>query len=359
MNFLFRVDSGQEIGTGHVMRCLTLATKLHSENHHVLFIVKDHKANVSSLIVRAGFKCISIPLLSDQNEVGFLPWLGSSQKQDAELTIKEIVALDYEIDWLIVDHYSISMEWEGELRRYCRKLMIIDDLADRYHLCDLLVDQTLGRDEGSYKALLPEHCELAVGVQFAMLRSEFMFDQEEIKKRRQLCSKKEKKRLLVMMGGSDHLNLSLKILREIKSHPVVESITVLLGMSAPHIGEVRSFCKHEKGINLVIGSSDVSSVLLDHDICIGAPGGGAWERCAAGIPTIQIEFADNQKLVARSLQLTGAVIAIGDECDPEALFDAIYRVSDMGTYWSMSSAAQGLCDGHGADRVKELIYRLS
>ncbi len=174
MRVVFRVDASLQMGTGHVMRCLTLALVLKENGVDVRFICRKHKGNLIDKIRSNGFNVHELELLVEievDNRLAHSQWLGATQQQDADDCIN-ILKVE-KTNWIIVDHYALDEQWQKRIKLYCKKLMVIDDLADRKHQCDVLLDQTFGRQQKDYLALTPEGCELLLGSQYALLRSEF------------------------------------------------------------------------------------------------------------------------------------------------------------------------------------------
>ena len=182
MKVVIRTDASIQIGTGHVMRCLTLAEGLKYKNVRVEFICREHKGNMISYIKSRGFEVHIIPLLKKDTGIPSLSkakvkildhadWLGSTQEQDAHICHQILGKLIP--DWLIVDHYSLDQVWEMKLQGSFQKLMVIDDLADRSHACDLILDQTYNRKLDDYKSLVTSKCQVLVGSKYALLRPEF------------------------------------------------------------------------------------------------------------------------------------------------------------------------------------------
>ena len=180
MKIAFRVDASIEIGTGHVMRCLTLADALKEQGAECHFICREHLGHLNALIIERGHIVYPLPYIeqykqSEHNnkaeELAHSSWLGVTQAEDfaaCSLLLKSL-----QPEWLIVDHYAIDERWHKELRPYCQKIMVIDDLADRKHDCDLLLDQTFGRNSDDYQSFVPEYCQVLCGAEYALLRPEF------------------------------------------------------------------------------------------------------------------------------------------------------------------------------------------
>jgi len=324
MKIVFRADASLEIGAGHIMRCLTLADAMLKRDVDIVFIIRDHPGHLAELISQKGYEVYKLPLRSkkgeesehgvknDLTEKGELlfhnKWLGVSQAQDA-LDCQPILNAIHP-DWLIADHYAIDYRWQLALRAYCRKLMVIDDLADRRHECDLLLDQTYGRKNSSYQSLVPADTTLLLGSQYALLRPEFVQWRDYSIRRR---ASPKLKQLLITMGGVDSNNITCKVLETLKQcgFPNDLNITVVMGTTAPWLEEVKILAdqmpyKTEVNVNV----SNMAELMANCDFAIGAAGSTVWERCCLGLPSIIIVLAENQVEIASAMQLSGASIVI-------------------------------------------------
>ncbi|WP_222115808.1 UDP-2,4-diacetamido-2,4,6-trideoxy-beta-L-altropyranose hydrolase [Chromobacterium vaccinii] len=233
----FRVDASLSIGSGHVIRCLTLANALVGHGAQCTFICRTHEGNLLELIEEQGHKVFALaPLAQDFSgkKVSFSgdDWLGVSWEQDA---IETCACFGDEIaDWLVVDHYSLDYRWEKKLKDRYRQLMVIDDLADRNHACDVLLDQNLGRKIEDYSQLVPSHAVVLAGPHYALLRKEFSKCRLLSLNRR---SSLRLERLLITMGGVDKENLTGKILDALSLCDLSSNIevTVVLGRHSPWV----------------------------------------------------------------------------------------------------------------------------
>lgn len=308
MRVVIRVDASIEIGSGHVMRCLTLAEILKENGVNVQFICRKHKGNLISKIASKGFRVLGLELQSYKNHSNKLfhsYLLGATQKQDAESCNNFLK--ESRVDWLIVDHYGIDEDWQQHLKECYLKLMVIDDLADRKHQCDILLDQTYGRQQQDYKRLVPKSCELLLGSQYALLRPEFSKWREYSLRRR---SNSVPKNILINMGGSDPNNITKQVLNEIEACKLPNDIEVIvvMGSTSPHLQSVIAVasdlsCRIEVRADI----DNMAEVMANSDIAIGATGSTTWERCCLGLPAIQIIIADNQTEIANSLNKVHAI----------------------------------------------------
>ena len=317
MNVVFRVDASIQMGTGHVMRCLTLADALKNQGAECYFICREHPGNLIGLITQRGYHVDALPYMDLSQEdklqnhnadLAHASWLGATQKEDVSLCIPIMQAL--KPDWLIVDHYALDIRWEKALCPYCKHVMVIDDLADREHDCDLLLDQTFGRDLKDYIARVPVSCEILCGAEYALLRPEFSQWREYSLERRE---DSQLKHLLINLGGVDKDNITTQILIAIKqcALPAELKITVVMGGTAPWIKEVRQQAQDMPWTTeVVVGVNNMAELMAKSDLAIGAAGSTSWERCCLGLPSIMVVLADNQNLIAKDLHNWGGAISI-------------------------------------------------
>jgi len=347
MKAVFRVDAFLQIGIGNVMRCLTLAQVLKENGADVEFICRKYEGSLIDKIRSSGFVVHELKVFKEtkvDNKLTHSHWLGVTQQQDADDCID--ILKKEKINWLVVDHYAIDEDWQYELKPYCNKLMVIDDLADRKYQCDILLDQTFGRQQEDYSAITPEDCKLLLGSHYALLRPEFSKWRAYSLERR---SKPEFKQLLINMGGVDVDNVTEKILGELKicNLPNDIKITIVMGSSAPHLESIKS-----KAITLSyktevkVDVDNMAEIMANSDIAIGAAGATTWERCCLGLPTIQIVIAENQNTIARSLAKKNAIKFLQDRKELSSMISDV-----MGWMKGVSDITRQISDGQGLMRV--------
>jgi len=373
-SFIFRTDASIQIGTGHVMRCITLADALAVRGGGCAFICREHQGNLIEFIRGKGYVVHVLPVSGSEigdahtgisacreSEANLIHsnWLGASQLQDAEACASILAAR--RPDWLIVDHYALDARWERAMGPYCRKLLVIDDLADRHHDCNLLLDQTVGRDTADYRPLVPADCRLLCGSKYALLRAEFSSLRLYSLQRRVRPVLRE---LLITMGGVDKDNSTTRVLRVLRTFklPADCRITVVMGATAPWLDEV---CKQAQEMpwptRVLVGVSDMAKLMADSDLAIGAAGATSWERCCLGLPTIMLVLADNQRKVAQSLEQSGGAKLINLGQCAEMQFRALLRplIDDPSQLLHMSDCAASVVDGFGVDAVVREMEVLS
>lgn len=356
---VFRVDASTQIGAGHVMRCLTVADELRNRDRESRFICRDHPGHLGKLIVERGHRLELLPLTpgnARSKELhGYAAWLGDTQMGDAEATLEALAGR--RPDWLIVDHYALGAEWEIELSDHCGRLMVIDDLADRAHRCDLLLDQTLGRQSAAYKPLVPAATRLLCGARFALLRPEFSNLRAKALRRR--TTMKKVNQILVTLGGADADNVTGRVLAALQTTNLPSGCRVkaVIGWQSPWGHHIRRQAEDAPfAIDVLSGVDNMARLMAESDIAIGAAGSSAWERCCLGLPSIMIVLADNQKMIAEKLEASGAALVIANErlqmdlpLAVEALSDDAYGRRKLGT------CAASIVDGRGVSRVADIL----
>lgn len=359
MKAAFRVDAGLQIGSGHVMRCLTLADALKAQGADCHFISREHTGNLMEVIRQRGHTVTALaageyPIATPKpvQQPAHAEWLGCTWQTDAQQTAAILASL--QPDWLVTDHYALDARWENALASSYRKLLVIDDLANRPHCCDLLLDQNLGRQPEHYAELVRAHCTVLTGPQYALLRPEFAAMRSlSLERRREQPALHQ---LLITMGGVDEPNATGQVLQglTICALPANCRITVVMGLTAPWLQNVRGLAAQMPWpTDVVVNVSDMATRMGGSDLAIGAAGSTSWERCCLGLPTLMVVLADNQNEAAAHLQGAGAANCLNfNESLHQDLQDAIQgmikqpqRLSDM------SACASAITDGCGVGRV--------
>lgn len=293
MKIVFRVDSSTQIGSGHLMRCLTLAERKRKQYQaDIIFVMRDLKGNLIDLVEKKGFKLIVLPKSNvGYNLDGYEKWLTVPQNVDAE-EVKKILQDIGQVDLLIVDSYAIDINWETIVRPFVEQIMVIDDLANRKHDCDILLDQNFYLDkESRYNGLVPNYCRLCLGPKYALLREEFYEVQKNLRKRDGNI-----KNILVFFGGSDITNETMKALKAIVMLDRKDiTVNVIVGQSNQHKDMIASFCNKYDYMNYYCQVNNIAELMNEADLAIGAGGSTTWERLFLELPSIVIVVAENQK----------------------------------------------------------------
>jgi len=311
MNVVIRTDASHRIGTGHVMRCLPLADVLRGTGAAVSFICREHAGDLCHLIEQKGYAVHRLPCSEPETGIGgneYLKWLAVSQEEDARQTATALQQEREKPRWLIVDHYALDKKWEKAMRLHTERIMVIDDLANRRHDCDLLLDQNLYEDlQTRYDDLLPPGCQKLLGPTYALLRPEFLQARQSLRERDGTV-----RRLLIFFGGVDPTNETAKALEAVKllNRPEI-TVDVIVGAANPHADQHRKQCDDLTNITVHGQVKNMAELMANADLAIGAGGTTTWERCCLGLPTITIVIADNQQEMIETIAGRGAVWNMG------------------------------------------------
>lgn len=361
LNIAFRVDSSYQMGIGHVMRCLTLAKMLkQTGNVRILFFCRSTEGNINQVILDAGFELVEMqaPRADVCGALFHSSWLGATQQEDAcELLALAKAQGIRRFDHLIVDHYAIDNRWQQMLRAVSRKIMVIDDLGDREHDCDILLDQTFNCQEDKYRQQVPAHCRLLLGTEFALLRAEFQRNADAIRQRR---ARADIRHVLVMFGGSDQENLSLKTLQILARRSELETISVIMGGSSLHYETVMNYCQDKPRLHCYHAPDHIAELMLSADLAVGAAGTTAWERCACGLPSVAVIQAENQRQISHELARVGVMTCLEiDEMTAGIELHIDDWQNDKVHYAEAVNRCLTICDGQGSARVAAHLLTLS
>ena len=304
LKVVFRVDASIAIGAGHVMRCLTLAHALGGKAY-CEFIVSKSGAALSSKIKASGY---NVHVIAD---------IDNDPAQHATNTLAVILP---ETDLIIIDHYNLDTRYETHLYNKVSGVMVIDDLANRKHHCNLLLDGNLLPNSASrYKDLVPKDCTTLLGPQFALLREEF-YTPTQTKNPKHILNvalqtneKQKRKRILVCFGGTDPQNVTDKTLSAIsKLDTTLFDVDVVIGSQHMNYAQIVSKVAQFSTMSLHVDTTQMAVLMRHATIMIGAGGSMHWERCVSALPSIVITLAANQVATTKYLSELGACKWLGD-----------------------------------------------
>lgn len=373
MNVVIRADAAVHIGSGHVMRCLTLADELRSCGAKVTFICRDWEGHLQKHIESKGYRCFLLKRPSEDysepsNE--YAAWLGVSKEQDAAETlalIHEHIATNRiehiatnRIDWCITDHYGIDAEWHGIVRQKVHQIMVIDDIANRHYDCDVLLDQNLyDNPEKRYQSRVPANCRLLLGPKYALLRPEFREARERLGAR--LVRNGEIKRIMVFFGGSDPTNETAKAVKalQILNRKDIKS-DIIVGIANPHREEIEQLCAQTPNLHFHCQVSNMADFMTQADLALGAGGSTTWERCCLGLPTLAVIIAENQAEMTETAARHGLQWNLGwnAQVSPGSIAEAIENCARLpGKVELYSRNGYETVDGLGAKRIAGVLSK--
>ena len=357
-SLLIRCDASELVGTGHLMRCLTLANEALDRGWKVVLIHRGSTEIIKKLSRTTD--CIFFELSSGSNrnlvyhsETEYAHWLGVSQEIDAEDTLKFIRR--FSPTCVVVDHYALDEVWHGIIRKECKNLLVIDDLGNRRLNCNFLLDQNVGADNFKYHTKLIDHTDCMFGPNFALCRKEFQQRRKASLNRRP--SIRFPKNVLVTLGGADKENITKTVIEILAKSSASNSckFTIVLGAAHQHRDELENFV-YDVGLfaDVLSNVTEMAKIMERTDLCIGAAGTTTWERCCMGIPTLMLVIANNQIEIANALHAQGLAILsnlekIGSD------FDTFFQPAGTSLMQKLTRKSQSVCDGKGVQRLLDLL----
>lgn len=348
MRVVVRTDASTVIGSGHVMRCLALAQSLRDVAAQIVFVCRMLPGNLCDFIESHGYEVLRLSYPADSLE-------SERWGIDAEQTISALESRKLTTDWVIVDHYALDRRWEFALRPLAAKIMAVDDLANRHHDCDLLLDQNLYTDMVTrYDALTPISCTKLLGPMYALLRPEFRNTRANIRERDGTV-----RRMLFFFGGSDPSNETAKALDALRLLGRSDiAVDVVVGASNPNSHQIEKQCGALSSVSFHCQVKNMAELMAAADLALGAGGTTTWERCCLGLPTLAIVVADNQVESVRTLAQAEIVFSLGagsQVCSSDIAKALQQFLDDRDRCVMMSGASMQLVDGNGAERVSQAL----
>ncbi|TWT53716.1 UDP-2,4-diacetamido-2,4,6-trideoxy-beta-L-altropyranose hydrolase [Rubripirellula amarantea] len=400
MRVLFRADASLRIGSGHIARCLTLADAITAQGGQADFVCRDHPGHLATWIESRGYEVSLLETETSAHENAaqdspYASWLAASSIDDARQTINACKSRSY--DWTVVDHYAIDSSWHHEIRKHIPKTLVIDDLANRSHEADLLLDQNYHKQQqGRYESWVNQECELLLGPKFSLLRPDFAKHRDVASSHVGASKSKETQttkgrfnrgfagevradqsrsnqflsndgssdqcmNIMVFMGGMDEHNVTARVIKSLEFAGLESSshLHVVIGSANPHRELLKAQCdrvrqRNHFEVSLHIQVSEMAKLMSKMTCMIGAGGSNTWERCCLGIPTAVIAVAENQVDVAVQLDETGISQFLGFHRtiqDRELRESLQAFVVDRNSHHRMHQRSRSLVDGLGANRI--------
>jgi len=354
---LLRVDASLQIGTGHVMRCLTLADALREQGAECQFVCRAHEGHLMDYIRSRGYEAHALPKPdandSFEPDLAHASWLGVDWQTDADQTRQ---ALGSEVlDWLIVDHYALDHRWESKLRSSCKRIMAIDDLADWQHDCDLLLDQNYGSSVERYRGLVPSDSAQCHGSEYALLKPVYA------ERRAQLPARDGQLRrvLIYFGGGADVANLTCLAVKAFQAPELAHiELDIVVGAAYAHQSSFEELVAQRGKATIHRQLPDLADLMAKADLAIGACGATTWERCCMGLPAIVISIAENQRPSCEALSADQLIDYLGhvNHVTSEFIRDRVLSLlTKPHLLRELSERVMKLVDGNGVLKVTKMM----
>jgi UDP-2,4-diacetamido-2,4,6-trideoxy-beta-L-altropyranose hydrolase len=359
MHVAFRTDASSQIGTGHIVRCLTLADALREQGAECLFVCRAHEGHWMKHVRSRGYavRALPMPQVSEPfvSDLAHASWLGVDWQTDAAQTRQALGSEAF--DWLIVDHYALDCRWESASRSSCKRIMVIDDLADRQHDCDLLLDQNYGSSDERYLGLVPSDCTQCHGPEYALLKPVYA------ERRAQLPARDGQVRrvLIYFGGGANAANFTSLAVQAFQAPELAHiELDIVVGASYAHQSSLEELVALRGKATIHRQLPDLADLMTKADLAIGAGGATTWERCFMGLPVIVISIAENQRPACEALLAGKMIDYLGhlDQVTSVLIRDRVLSFEkNLDLLRDISERGLKLVDGNGVSKViKFLTY---
>jgi UDP-2,4-diacetamido-2,4,6-trideoxy-beta-L-altropyranose hydrolase len=391
MRVVFRADASVSIGTGHIVRCATLAEALRATsevaNPHDAANSQISAPKPASLSANIDIHFITHAAQGDLNDwlpqkgftVHILPQ-GDGNAPVARCELEAVQAILSQwpdgVDWLVVDHYGLDAPWESAMRPFVRKILVIDDLANRAHDCDALLDQNWHPNASQrYQGLVPAQAQFMLGPEYALLRPEFAGARAQVQARRSEPPEAVL-RLLICFGGTDPSGETLKALAAVVLLAMPDlQVDVVVGAGNPCNREIEAACQRRRNTTFYCQTEAVAELMGKADVALTSGGTVTWEKLCVGLPGLSVAVAENQLALSEAVQAAGAQwflgladgVALSDEragvdvpvVTVERMREALLTLcADAGVRRRQAERGMLLVDGQGAGRVAGVLARL-
>ncbi|MCW5824478.1 MAG: UDP-2,4-diacetamido-2,4,6-trideoxy-beta-L-altropyranose hydrolase [Cyanobacteria bacterium TGS_CYA1] len=352
MKVVFRADASEEQGGGHVMRSLVIANEFAKRGHECFFVSLSGSFDM-------------VPFRENSSVRSLLHKIEIENKHVDDCNhLKSLLPSGLIPDLVLVDSYLLQEDYEIGLSKICSKVAALDDVPNRHHSADILIDPTFQRKSREYANFMRENTVVLAGVDYAPLREEFArLRSSSLTNRLQRIQTSTQKNVVISMGLSDPDNITLKILSALENVKTAFNATVVIGNNSLREQEILALSKSLKfPISVLIAHEDMAHLFFESDLAVGAGGSSSWERCCLGLPTVQVTLALNQQAVTSNLASVGAIYDLGtvSHLKPEVIAKEIDRLlTDSKYLMKMSRAAFQVCDGLGAMRIVEHLEKLN
>lgn len=324
------------------MRCKTLADELRRRGADVRFVCRAQPGHLIPLLENAGYRVEVLP--SSAN---------IEQSVDAEDTIAALNG--FPVDWLIADHYDLDQEWESRLRSRVDRIFVIDDLANRRHACDVLLDQNWLEDDTRQRCQNAPQAECLMGPKYALLDPAFARVRTTL-----LAREGAIRRLLVFFGAVDAGNQTVKVMEALGAPDMTDlTVDVVVGHANAAVAAIDRLANARANTTLYRPLPSLADLMAKADLMLGAGGSTTtWERCCLGLPAIVAVYADNQKSFTEALAKCGGHYSLGDASAVTAAEwrNALRELrSSPERTLAYSAKARRFTDGHGTERVAAVL----
>ena len=319
VKIIFHFKATAELGFGHFYRILALANRLYY--NEIVLLCSEFDEGLEKRILSVG-------------------WKYHLSEKPLEIIRQEKPAI------VINDILDTDMDYMEQLRSIVPLIVNFEDIGPGSSKADLVFNalyEDFTLDEGRYG-----------GVQYAVLREEFMFLPKRI-------ARKDVKLITVTFGGSDPNNIALHTMQTIPQLYNNIEFRFIIGPGYGHDKSViKDLAESLPNVSLIDTATNMAKHLSESDIVITSGGRTVFETAACGAPCIVI-CQNQRELRHRHITSSDGVISLGLFDDSISMQKLVETVQDLienpTTRNQMSERSSSLVDGIGIFRIIGLIEK--
>lgn len=339
---VIRAEGGPSIGSGHIMRCMTIAEELRKAGE-ILFVTGDKE---------------SVHFIEDR---GF-PAMTFEKTREGGLCEEEIPELlqilrEKEAECILVDSYQVTDVYLEKLNSNV-PTAYMDDEGKKTYPVSCVINYNVYADENDYALKYDQkQTRLLIGPSYIPIRHEFSNTKYEVKK--------EIKDILITTGGGDMYDIAGKLLGKMmqSQSSMTFNLHIVSGVYNKNHENLKKAAYSYSNVIIHENVKDIWNLMAKCDMAITAGGSTTYELCAIGVPMIGYIFADNQKMLMGYLDNRGIVSYCGDfRKEPEIvlakIMDESEKYADHEIRKNHSKEARKLVDCEGAARIASKLLTL-
>jgi len=326
-HFGIRVDMGGNVGSGHLFRCLALARELKNNKKKVVFLISNKKIFLEHV----------------NNEFPYIKLKGKTE----ENFLKQCQQIE-DIEVLVVDLGSKNTSYSKKLKN--KKTVILDDLGNKEIASSVLINGSIVNSFQKYQ-FNHKISKLFVGTKYMILRKDFLKFRKKYK-----ITKKPIKNILLTFGGSDDLDLTLKLIPYFFNKKY--SVTIVLGSSYKQKIKLRKAIKNHDNIKLINSVKNMAKLFTQQNLVLTSSGITIYELACLGVPCLVFPASKIQNIAAKQMANNGFGINMGlkKRYNPKIL--GIIDTIRFDLQKSMYLHGRKNIDGKGLERSTKIILDL-
>lgn len=333
MNFIARADGSVEMGSGHVMRLLTIAEELVSRGHNVTFC------------------CCSLTTLLEQYIRALncdIIIIDGQPSSDADIRHTVKAGKDVNAHSVILDGYEFDENYLLQLKNNFKLVFLDDEIKLKNIPADIVINTSPFTNSQLYKSSA-QGARLMLGPKYALLRKEFRELANSIK------PLEKRKNIMVTFGGTDVLGLTM---------PVTKALIKVFGEE--QVFDIVTSKKLDEAdfdnVNIHENCNYMAKLMSRCALAISAGGTTLGELSVMEVPTILVVVADNQEKHATWVKNNGINLVIDARNEPNVEEKIGLAAGDLmnnpARRAEMAYENKKIVDGHGVVRVVDQILSL-